>query len=148
VRSNKSIDTDPQQQKAASPQVLVVRSFSRYTDARRQALHTLDMSEAQSLIPSVAEAETGESVRSRFGRRGSRMPSQLPLLVHANRSAVGRSVAGFASSRINRRLPAPLLEAARPATSGRRYNKAVNTDAQGRPLAALAPVLGRGLLLR
>jgi hypothetical protein len=27
-------------------------------------------------------------------------------------------------------------------------NKAVNTDAQGRPLAALAPVLGRGLLLR
>jgi hypothetical protein len=27
-------------------------------------------------------------------------------------------------------------------------NKAVNTDAQGRPLAALAPSLGRGLLLR
>jgi hypothetical protein len=30
VLSNLSIDTDPQQQKAASPQVLVVRSFSRY----------------------------------------------------------------------------------------------------------------------
>jgi uncharacterized protein YecT (DUF1311 family) len=29
-----------------------------------------------------------------------------------------------------------------------RPNKAVNTDAQGRPLAALAPSLGRGLLLR
>jgi hypothetical protein len=28
------------------------------------------------------------------------------------------------------------------------HNKAVNTDAQGRPLASLAPVLGRGLLLR
>jgi hypothetical protein len=28
------------------------------------------------------------------------------------------------------------------------HNKAVNTDAQGRPLAALAPVLGRGLLPR
>lgn len=28
---NMSIDTDPQQQKAASPQVLVVRSFLRYT---------------------------------------------------------------------------------------------------------------------
>jgi hypothetical protein len=27
-------------------------------------------------------------------------------------------------------------------------NKAVNADAQGRPLATLAPVLGRGLLLR
>jgi hypothetical protein len=27
-------------------------------------------------------------------------------------------------------------------------NKAVNTDAQGRPLAALTPILGRGLLLR
>jgi hypothetical protein len=31
---------------------------------------------------------------------------------------------------------------------GRLHNKAVNTDAQGRPLAALAPVLGRGLLPR
>jgi hypothetical protein len=31
---------------------------------------------------------------------------------------------------------------------GRLHNKAVNTDAQGRPLASLAPVLGRGLLLR
>ena len=30
---NKSIDTDPQQQEAASPQVLVVRSFSRYAAA-------------------------------------------------------------------------------------------------------------------
>jgi hypothetical protein len=29
MRLNKSIDTDPQQQKAASPRVLVVRSFSR-----------------------------------------------------------------------------------------------------------------------
>jgi len=29
-----------------------------------------------------------------------------------------------------------------------RSNKAVNADAQGRPLATLAPVLGRGLLLR
>jgi hypothetical protein len=28
------------------------------------------------------------------------------------------------------------------------HNKAVNTDAQGRPLAALTPILGRGLLLR
>ncbi len=28
------------------------------------------------------------------------------------------------------------------------HNKAVNADAQGRPLAPLAPVLGRGLLLR
>jgi hypothetical protein len=28
---NLSIDTDPQQQDAASPQVLVVRSFLRYT---------------------------------------------------------------------------------------------------------------------
>jgi hypothetical protein len=27
-------------------------------------------------------------------------------------------------------------------------NKAVNADAQGRPLAALTPILGRGLLLR
>jgi hypothetical protein len=41
-----------------------------------------------------------------------------------------------------------------PVSSGRMFrgcrlhNKAVNTDAQGRPLAALAPVLGRGLLLR
>jgi hypothetical protein len=31
---------------------------------------------------------------------------------------------------------------------GRLHNKAVNTDAQGRPLAALAPILGRGLLPR
>jgi hypothetical protein len=31
---------------------------------------------------------------------------------------------------------------------GRLHNKAVNTDAQGRPLATLAPVLGRGLLPR
>jgi hypothetical protein len=31
---------------------------------------------------------------------------------------------------------------------GRLHNKAVNTDAQGRPLAALTPILGRGLLLR
>jgi hypothetical protein len=29
MKANKSIDTDPQQQKAASPQVLVVRSSSR-----------------------------------------------------------------------------------------------------------------------
>jgi hypothetical protein len=29
TRSNLSIDTDPQQQKAASPRVLVVRSFLR-----------------------------------------------------------------------------------------------------------------------
>jgi hypothetical protein len=28
-RSNKSIDADPQQHEAASPQMLVVRSFSR-----------------------------------------------------------------------------------------------------------------------
>jgi hypothetical protein len=28
------------------------------------------------------------------------------------------------------------------------HNKAVNTDAQGRPLPSVAPVLGRGLLLR
>jgi hypothetical protein len=124
------------------------RSFLRYTDARLQALHTLDMSEAQSLVPPLAEAETGEGIRSRFGRRGGRVSSQVPLLVLANRGAVGRGAAGFASSRINRRLPAPLLETARPATRGRRYNKAVNTDAQGRPLAALTPILGRGLLLR
>jgi hypothetical protein len=32
--------------------------------------------------------------------------------------------------------------------AGMMSNKAVNTDAQGRPLAALAPLLGRGLLLR
>jgi hypothetical protein len=32
---NMSIDADPQQQKAASPQVLVVRSFSRYASGRR-----------------------------------------------------------------------------------------------------------------
>jgi hypothetical protein len=31
---------------------------------------------------------------------------------------------------------------------GAMHNKAVNTDAQGRPRAARAPVLGRGLLLR
>ena len=31
LRSNLSIDTDPQQQKAASPLMLVVRSFLRYT---------------------------------------------------------------------------------------------------------------------
>jgi hypothetical protein len=31
---------------------------------------------------------------------------------------------------------------------GRLHNKAVNTDAQGRPLAALTPILGRVLLLR
>jgi len=32
---NLPIDTDPQQQEAASPQVLVVRSFSRYAAGRR-----------------------------------------------------------------------------------------------------------------
>jgi hypothetical protein len=31
LRPNMSIDADPQQQEAASPQVLVVRSFLRYT---------------------------------------------------------------------------------------------------------------------
>jgi hypothetical protein len=31
ARFNMSIDTDPQQQEAASPQVLVVRSFLRYS---------------------------------------------------------------------------------------------------------------------
>jgi len=34
VRYNMSIDTDPQQQEAASPQMLVVRSFSRYVAQR------------------------------------------------------------------------------------------------------------------
>jgi hypothetical protein len=33
MRHNKPANADPQQQKAASPQVLVVRSFSRYTSA-------------------------------------------------------------------------------------------------------------------
>jgi hypothetical protein len=32
---NMSIDTDPQQQEAASPQVLVVRSFSRWVARER-----------------------------------------------------------------------------------------------------------------
>jgi hypothetical protein len=35
MRLNMSIDTDPQQQEAASPRVLVVRSFLRYAARRR-----------------------------------------------------------------------------------------------------------------
>jgi hypothetical protein len=34
-RSNLSIDTDPNLQKAASPQMVVVRSFSRYASEGR-----------------------------------------------------------------------------------------------------------------
>jgi hypothetical protein len=40
------------------------------------------------------------------------------------------------------------VSSARSLRGGRLHNKPVNTDAQGRPLAALAPVLGRGLLSR
>jgi len=38
MRLNMSIDTDPQQQAAASPRMLVVRSFLRYTGQSPQPL--------------------------------------------------------------------------------------------------------------
>jgi hypothetical protein len=43
MRLNMSIDTDPQQQEAASPQMLVVRSFSRYPSGFRTTVAALDM---------------------------------------------------------------------------------------------------------
>jgi hypothetical protein len=51
MHSNLSIDTDPQQQEAASPLVLVVRSFLRYTAMKQVALLA-----ALTLLPSLALA--------------------------------------------------------------------------------------------